>query len=224
MSPLTFAVGDVHGCLEKLQRVVEACEARAAGRSARFVFLGDYIDRGPDSRGVVEFLMCRQLAQPDAVVCIRGNHEQLALDAHADERAMPMWLRNNGATTLSNYGRTGGRISPAHLVWLAALPLWHDDGQRFFVHAGVDLKVPLHEQAPEVMLWMREPFLSRSDEVDCGRFVVHGHTPQKSGKPDLRRHRVNLDTGAVMGGPLTAAVFDDVGAEPLGFVTDRDPV
>jgi serine/threonine protein phosphatase 1 len=84
--------------------------------------------------------------------------------------------------------------------------------------------MPLHEQDPEVMLWMREPFLSRSDEVDCGRFVVHGHTPQKSGKPDLRRHRVNLDTGAVMGGPLTAAVFDDVGAEPLGFVTDRDPV
>jgi len=222
MPSLTFAVGDVHGCLDKLQRVVEACEARAAGRPARFVFLGDYIDRGPDSRGVVELLMQRQLAQPDMVVCLRGNHEQLALDAHADERAMPAWLRNNGATTQSNYWRTGGRISPAHLVWLAALPLCHDDGLRFFVHAGVDLEVPLHEQDPEVMLWMREPFLSRSDEVDCGRFIVHGHTPQKSGRPDLRRHRLNLDTAAVMGGPLTAAAFDDGIAEPLGFLTDRD--
>jgi serine/threonine protein phosphatase 1 len=222
MPPLTFAVGDVHGCLEKLQRLVEACEAHAGGRPARFVFLGDYIDRGPDSRGVIEFLVRRQQAQPDAVVCLRGNHEQLALDAHADQRAMPAWLRNNGATTQRNYWRTGGRISPAHLVWLAALPLCHDDRLRFFVHAGVDLDVPLHEQEPDVMLWMREPFLSRSDEVDCGRFIVHGHTPQKSGTPDLRPHRVNLDTAAVMGGPLTAGVFDDVTAPPLGFVTDRD--
>jgi serine/threonine protein phosphatase 1 len=222
MSPLTFAVGDVHGCLEKLQRLVEACEAHAGGRPAHFVFLGDYIDRGPDSRAVIEFLMRRQQAQPDAVVCLRGNHEQLALDAHADQRAMPAWLRNNGATTQRNYWRTGGRISPAHLVWLAALPLCHDDGLRFFVHAGVDLDVPLHEQEPDVMLWTREPFLSWSDEVDCGRFIVHGHTPQKSGRPDLRPHRVNLDTAAVMGGPLTAGVFDDVTAPPLGFVTDRD--
>jgi serine/threonine protein phosphatase 1 len=222
MSPLTFAVGDVHGCLEKLQRLVEACEAHAGGRPARFVFLGDYIDRGPDSRGVIEFLMRRQQAQPGSDVCLRGNHEQLALDAHADQRAMPAWLGNNGATTQRNYWRTGGRISPAHLAWLAALPLCHDDGLRFFVHAGVDLDLPLHEQEPDVMLWMREPFLSRSDEVDCSRFVVHGHTPQKSGRPDLRPHRVNLDTAAVMGGPLTAGVFDDISAPPLGFVTDRD--
>jgi serine/threonine protein phosphatase 1 len=224
MSPLTFAVGDVHGCLEQLHRVVEACDARAGGRPARFVFLGDYIDRGPDSRGVIDFLMRWQMAKPDAVVCLRGNHEQLALDAHADERAMPDWLRNSAADTLRSYRRSGGRISPAHLVWLAALPLCHDDGLRFFVHAGVDLKVPLNEQGADVMLWMREPFLSRSDEVDCGRFIVHGHTPQKSGKPDLRAHRVNLDTGAVMGGPLTAGVFDDLSAEPLGFVTDRSAV
>jgi serine/threonine protein phosphatase 1 len=222
ISPLTFAVGDIHGCLDKLERVVEACEAYAGGRRVRFVFLGDYIDRGPDSRGVVEFLLRRQQAQPDAVVCLRGNHEQLALDAHADARAMPDWLRNSAADTQRSYRRSGGRISPAHLVWLAALPLCHDDGLRFFVHAGVDLAVPLDRQEAEVMLWMREPFLTRSDRVDCGRFVVHGHTPQRSGVPDLRRHRVNLDTAAVIGGPLTAAAFDDSRAEPLGFLTDRE--
>jgi serine/threonine protein phosphatase 1 len=222
-SPLTFAVGDVHGCLDKLERVVAACDAYAAGRPARFVFLGDYIDRGPDSRGVVDFLIRRQqAAPPGAVVCLRGNHEQLALDAHADPRAMPDWLRNSAADTIRSYGRPDGLISPAHLMWLAALPLCHDDGLRFFVHAGVDLNVPLDRQDYEVMLWMREPFLSRSDEVDCGRFVVHGHTPQKSGRPDLRKHRLNLDTAAVLGGPLTAAAFDDSRAEPLGFVTDRD--
>jgi serine/threonine protein phosphatase 1 len=214
-SPLTFAVGDIHGCLDKLERLVAVCETHAGGRPARFVFLGDYVDRGPDSRGVVEFLMRRQRAQPDAVICLKGNHEQLAIDAHDSDRAVPLWLANSGAITLESYG--SGRISPAHLAWLRALPLCHDDGMRFFVHAGVDLEKPLERQLPEVMLWIREPFFAASDEVDCGRFIVHGHTPRRDGKPELRKHRVNLDTGAVIGGPLTAATFDDAQAPPLRF-------
>jgi serine/threonine protein phosphatase 1 len=141
--------------------------------------------------------------------------------AHDSDRAMPLWLQNSGATTQRSYGRTDGRISDAHLAWLRALPLCHDDGLRFFVHAGVDLGRPLDRQSPEVMLWMREPFLTDCDQVDSGRFFVHGHTPLKSGKPELCKRRVNLDTAAVMGGPLTAAAFDDTRAEPLGFLTDR---
>src|SRR5262245_22742088 len=216
---LTFAVGDIHGCLDKLQRLMAACEAHAGALRARYVFLGDYIDRGQQSRAVIEFLMERQAAQPGTIVCLRGNHEQMAIDAHASDRAVPLWLANNGASTLRNYG--GGRISPEHLAWLAALPFRHDDGLRFFVHAGVDLDVPLSAQEPEVMLWMREPFLTYCDKVDCGRFIVHGHTPLRTGTPDLRRRRLNLDTAAVMGGPLSAAVFDDAQAQPLGFLTDR---
>jgi serine/threonine protein phosphatase 1 len=157
--------------------------------------------------------------RPGTIVCLRGNHEQMAIDAHASDRAMPLWLANNGATTLRNYG--GDRISDEHLVWLEALPFCHDDGLRFFVHAGIDLAVPLADQEPEVMLWMREPFLSHCDEVDCGRFIVHGHTPLRTGAPDLRRRRLNLDTAAVMGGPLSAAVFDDTQTQPLGFLSDR---
>jgi serine/threonine protein phosphatase 1 len=220
MSSLTFAIGDIHGCLDKLQRLLAACAARAAGAPARFVFLGDYIDRGPDSRAVIELLMARQRAAPADVVCIMGNHEHMAIAAHDDERAQPLWLRNNAADTLRNYPETPGRIADAHLAWLRALPYCHDDGRRFFVHAGVDLDVPLDRQSPETMVWMREPFLSRCDEVDCGRFIVHGHTPQRDGRPDLRRRRVNLDTAAVIGGPLTAGVFDDTRAEPVGFLTD----
>jgi serine/threonine protein phosphatase 1 len=220
MPPITFAIGDVHGCLDKLERLLKACEAHAGGRPARFVFLGDYIDRGPDSRGVVELLMRRQAAQPGAVVCLRGNHEQMAIMAHADARAMPLWLENSGATTQRNYRRSGGRIEDAHLAWLAALPFCHDDGLRFFVHAGVDLSVPLGQQPGEVMLWMREPFLSECDDVDLGRLIVHGHTPMRTGLPDLRKRRLNLDTAAVLGGPLTAAAFDDTRREPLGFLTD----
>ena len=129
-----------------------------------------------------------------------------------------MRMRARAQCTLRNYD--GRRISPEHLAWLEALPFCHDDGLRFFVHAGIDLTVPLAAQAPEVMVWMREPFLSECDAVDCGRFIVHGHTPLPAGIPDLRRRRVNLDTAAVMGGPLTAAVFDDTQAPPLGFLTD----
>jgi Calcineurin-like phosphoesterase len=217
-SPLTFAVGDIHGCLDKLQRLLAACEIHAGARPARYVFLGDYIDRGPQSRGVVELLIQRQAARPGTIVCLRGNHEQMAIDAHGSDRAVPLWLANNGASTLRNYG---GPISQEHLAWLAALPFCHDDGLRFFVHAGIDLAVPLAEQQPEVMLWMREPFLSECDEVDCGRFIVHGHTPLPTGTPDLRHRRLNLDTAAVMGGPLSAAVFDDTQAQPLGFLTDE---
>jgi serine/threonine protein phosphatase 1 len=222
MSSITFAIGDVHGCRDKLERLLAACEAQAAGRPARYVFLGDYIDRGPDSRGVIELLMRRQQAQPGAIVCLRGNHEQMAIAAQADARAMPLWLANSGASTQRNYPETGGRIADAHLAWLAALPYCHDDGLRFFVHAGVDLSVPLAAQEDEVMLWMREPFLSHCDAVDMGRFIVHGHTPVRDGRPDLRRRRLNLDTAAVLGGPLTAAAFDDSLAAPLGFLTDQD--
>jgi calcineurin-like phosphoesterase family protein len=220
MASLTFAIGDIHGCLDKLERLIAACEAHADGRPARWVFLGDYVDRGPDSRGVIELLMRRQQAQPGRVVCLRGNHEQMAIQAHADLRAMPLWLANSGATTQRNYPETKGRIADAHLAWLAALPFCHDDGLRFFVHAGIDLAEPLDRQDNDVMLWMREPFLSECDEVDCGRFIVHGHTPLKGGRPDLRRRRLNLDTAAVLGGPLTAAAFDDTRAEPLAFLTD----
>ena len=217
-SPLTFAVGDIHGCLDKLNRVIAACEAHAGGRPACYVFVGDYIDRGPQSRGVIDLLMRKQAAQPGTIVCLRGNHEQMAIEAHASERAVPLWLANNALSTLRNYG--GDRISPEHLAWLEALPFCHDDGLRFFVHAGVDLDVPLDQQEPEVMLWMREPFLTHCDEVDCGRFIVHGHTPLRTGAPDLRRRRLNLDTAAVMGGPLSAAAFDDTQAPPLAFLTD----
>ena len=223
MSAMTFAVGDIHGCLDKLRRLVQTCEARAGAAPARYVFLGDYIDRGPHSRGVVEFLMRRlQAAPPGSVICLKGNHEQMAIMAHDDDRDMLLWLHNSGATTQRSYWRSGGRIPQAHLAWLRALPLCHDDGLRFFVHAGVDLSVPLDKQSDETMLWMREPFLSTCDSVDCGRFFVHGHTPRRDGAPELCRRRVNLDTAAVMGGPLTAAVFDATRPQPLGFVTDQE--
>ena len=216
----TYALSDIHGCLDKLQRLVARCEADARGETAKFMFLGDYIDRGPDSRGVIEFVMAMQARHPDDVVCLIGNHEDMALNAIDDPAEIAQWVvYNSGDKTLVSYGVTHPSELPAdHVAWLRALRTHHDDGRRFFVHAGIDPARPLDRQDRHDMLWMREPFLS--DTRDFGRFVVHGHTPLRGGQPDLRSNRVNIDTAAVLGGPLTAAVFEDGRTEPAGFLQE----
>lgn len=213
----TYAIGDIHGSLDKLRRLLTRCEQDAEGTGAAFVFLGDYIDRGEDSRGVIEALMTLQAQVGDAATFLMGNHEALALDAIDDESRAAAWLMNNGEATLRSYGvRRPSNVPADHVAWLRALKFFHDDGRRFYVHAGIDPRKPLDAQDPFDLIWIREPFLS--DTRDYGRLVVHGHTPVKSGQPDLRPNRLNLDTGAVYGRALTAAVFADAQTMPIGFL------
>ena len=113
-------------------------------------------------------------------------------------------------------------LPPQHFDWIAALPLAFDDGRRTFVHAGVDPARPLDRQSEHDLVWIREPFLSSAR--DYGRLIVHGHTPLTSGFPDVRPNRLNIDTAAVYGGPLTAAVFTDDATGPVAFLTDRGPM
>ena len=214
---LTFAIGDVHGCLDKLTRLLDRCRHHGGDRPHRWVFVGDYVDRGPDSRGVVEMLLRLQRKAPKQVICLRGNHEAMMLEAaHTNEE--DLWLLNGGGETLASYGARGALdMPPAHLDWVAALPLSFDDGRRLFVHAGVNPFLPLDRQVERDILWIREPFLS--SDRDFGRLIVHGHTPLSTGVPDLRANRLNIDTAAVFGGPLTAAVFDDQRTEPVAFLS-----
>ena len=215
---LAYAIGDVHGCLDKLVRLLARCREHAGDRPSRLVFVGDYLDRGPNSRGVIETLMKLQRKEPTRVICLRGNHEAMMLEA-AHTGDDDMWLLNGGGCTLGSYGiAQAPDMPPAHLDWVAALPLTFDDGRRLFVHAGVNPRVPLDRQAEQDLLWIREPFLS--SRSDYGRLIVHGHTPLHTGVPDLRRNRLNIDTAAVFGGPLTAAVFEDARREPVAFITD----
>ncbi|WP_247567536.1 metallophosphoesterase family protein [Bradyrhizobium sp. 151] len=214
----TYAIGDVHGCLDQLQRLVELCEQDAGEGQSKLVFLGDYIDRGPDSRGVIEFLMDLQKWSPDEIICLRGNHEDLLLAALEGQDAEQSWLLNGGYATLRSYGAACATDIPMpHIAWLRSLPLFHDDRKRFFVHAGVHPDRPLDQQRTRDLLWIKEPFLS-SEKV-LGRFIVHGHTPLKSGRPEVRINRVNIDTGAVFGRTLTSAVFDSRGAPPSRFLS-----
>lgn len=217
---VTFAVGDIHGCLSKLVRLLDRCHRHAQDRPQRFVFLGDYVDRGPDSRGVIETLRAAQRTGRHEVICLRGNHEALMLAAVRDGDFDP-WLANGAEHTLASYGVNDPRRLPVeHVDWVASLPFSFDDGRRFFVHAGVNPDIPLNHQRQDDQIWIREPFLSCAQNY--GRLIVHGHTPLWSGIPDLKPNRLNLDTAAVMGGPLTAAVFAADRTGPVAFLTDRE--
>jgi serine/threonine protein phosphatase 1 len=216
-SPRTYAVGDVHGRLDLLLRAIQAISDHVGEGSFRVVFLGDYVDRGPDSRGVIEFLMALQRRW--AVVCLKGNHEELMLQAITDpaNRRLERWLEYGGKETLMSYGLgrnddLAAKLPQAHLRWMAGLPSTTGDKHRIFVHAGLLPGTPAHRQKEETLLWIRERFL----EALPGEFeahVVHGHTPVWEGKPDpaepeLLEHRTNIDTGAFATGVLTVAVFD----------------
>ena len=214
---LTYAIGDIHGCLDKLRSLLLRCEKHADGRSLALVFVGDYIDRGPQSSAVIDCLIDLKAQHGERVVALMGNHEAMALAAIDGSGPTRLWLAQGGVATLKSYGIAEARELPrGHVDWLRALPLSYDDGRRFFVHAGVNPATPLKAQDDFDLLWIREPFLSHRG--DYGRLIVHGHAPLLDGVPDLHGNRLNLDTGAVFGGPLTAAVFDDGQTEPIGFL------
>jgi serine/threonine protein phosphatase 1 len=216
---VTYAIGDVHGALHKLQRLYARCEDHAEGRPHRYVFLGDYIDRGSHSADVIRFLIALQAEMPGNVVALTGNHEALLLDIiDGEDVSVEDWLwQGGGAATLQSYGvEKASELPRDHIDWLRTLPLTYDDGRRFFVHAGVNPQMPLDAQDAYDLIWIREPFLSSTR--DYGRLIVHGHTPLDGDAPDLRDNRLNLDTGAVFGGPLTAAVFSDDATPPLTFI------
>jgi serine/threonine protein phosphatase 1 len=213
---LTFAIGDVHGCITKLDALMQRCKEYAGSRPHQFVMLGDYIDRGPDSRSVVGRLrtLCEQ--RPDGIVCLKGNHEDLLLSAVERPSEFTFWIDNGGDTTLKSYEASTVTGLPADdIEWIRNLPLFHDDGLRFFVHAGIDPAVPLDQQSQHTMLWTRKRY---PETLDPGRFIVHGHTPLHSERPEQHPYRLNLDTGAVYGGPLSAAAFTAEQAAPIALL------
>ena len=215
---LTFAIGDVHGCRDLLVALLADIDREADGRDRRIVCLGDYVDRGPDSAGVLALLRDRQAAAPQGrFVCLKGNHEELLLASSTRPDMLSLWLRNGGDATLASFGVASPERLPGEVVdWIARCPTSFDDGRRLFVHAGLNPAFDLRSQSDEDRLWIREAFLSV--EHDFGRYVVHGHTPRRDGRPELRRWRVNIDTAAVYGGRLTAAVFEDGDDRPAGFL------
>jgi serine/threonine protein phosphatase 1 len=216
---LTYAIGDIHGCSDLLVQLLRDIRDHAAGRPYRLVFLGDYIDRGPDSAAVINTLVELQEESPETVTCLMGSHEYVLIMAAAnlnkDGHWARVWYENGGLATAQSYGKVRPQeVPPDVLFWVTNLPTIFEDERRIYVHAGLDPRIPLAAQTVEVKLWIRDPFLT--EDHDFGKHVVHGHTPTKV--PDVRRHRTNLNTGAGYGGMLTAGIFTDEQDAPVGFL------
>jgi len=194
-----LAVGDIHGCLDRLQRLQEEVLPELPPQT-RLVLLGDYIDRGPDSAGVLEALLKLRQDRPETVFLL-GNHESLLLGALTGHRR-ELWLLNGGLETLESYGLDAGQLGDlpeAHLEFMRSLALYWQSDEHIFVHAGLRPGLPLEEQSERDLLWIREEFFL--SDYDFGKTVVFGHTPFP--QPLVRPGRVGIDTGAVYGGRLT---------------------
>ena len=216
------AIGDVHGeaaRLRALHRAILDHHRYAAPRTRlKIVHLGDYVDRGSDSKGVIETLMEIEENPAIDVVNLMGNHEEMLLEWHdadcpGDDH---VWLSNGGETTLCSYtDQSIDGLPESHIAWLRDLPTIHYDEQArlIFVHAGLD-PATFPDDNPARYLWTRSRRFFDVDQWENpalkGWCVVHGHTPTHNNEPEIAGtppKRINLDTGAVFGGPLTAAVF-----------------
>jgi serine/threonine protein phosphatase 1 len=234
-----YAVGDIHGRADLLEALLTRIVAHA-GRYPDFrkvlVTLGDYVDRGPDSRGVVD----RLLSPPPGfeTVHLMGNHEDLMLRFLSQPADGGVWFQNGGGATMESYGVALGEwdierakplrdalaaaLPPAHLAFLRGLAPQHVEGDYFFAHAGVRPGVPLNRQDQDDLMWIREEFL-RSTR-DHGKVVVHGHSvafkPEEYPSPE-RPSRIGIDTGAYATGRLTCLAL--VGALRSWLYTEPDP-
>lgn len=192
--PRLLAIGDIHGCLDRLQNLLTQVDPQPQDQ---LVFLGDYVDRGPDSCGVIDFLIVLAEKFPTTIF-LRGNHEQMFLDFLTADLGYG-FLINGGQDTIDSYERRRSFPPPReHLDFLNNLQLYWETDEYIFVHAGLRPGIALQEQSSNDCLWIRREFMESS--YDWGKTVVFGHTPQS--EPLLTESRIGLDTGAVYGGRL----------------------
>ncbi len=212
-----YAIGDIHGRADLLRTLLDKIQddaARAPDGERRIVFLGDYVDRGPNSKGVIDTLLAGP--PPGFSAChLSGNHEHMLLKFLDRPESGSHWLWNGGMETLRSYGvdfesdlpalrdRLAAALPKSHHDLLRALRMYEEIGDYAFVHAGVRPGVAIADQDLEDLLWIRDEFLT--SDADFGKVVVHGHTPTR--QPVLAANRIGLDTGAFSSGRLSAVVL-----------------
>ncbi|UGV26085.1 serine/threonine protein phosphatase [Rhodopseudomonas boonkerdii] len=203
--PLTYVIPDLHGRSDLLDRALARIDAHAAGNALTLVVLGDYVDKGPDSRGVIARL---RAAMPPLwrTAMLKGNHDALMAAALRGDIAMDDWMAKGGDTALASYGGDAAEVPVHDIAWLDGRPLFYEDTHRVYVHAGVDPLLPLRQQEASVLLTKR--YADDDDSGLGGKHVVHGHDRRRDG-PLLLAHRSNLDTSAWTTGRLVIGVFDD---------------
>ena len=227
-----YAIGDVHGRADLVGARIAEIESdltRDPPGDYRIILLGDYVDRGPASRKVIDILIAAQGRHGERLVLLKGNHEELFLEAIADVNSAPAgdWVLNGGMETLESYfgknwsanlparGSIENLFPPEHVRFLKDLRLSHRLGDFLFVHAGIDPQLPWNEQErdPEILLWIRSKFLDWPDPLPV--VVVHGHTPQ--GRIEHKINRLNIDTRAYRSGNLSCVRMENDGYQLLGM-------
>jgi serine/threonine protein phosphatase 1 len=217
---LTYAIPDLHGRFDLLRDALEKIEQHAAGSAGTIVALGDYVNKGPESRPVVA-RMRAGMPKGWQLIPLKGNHDAMMVEALRDPSQMQAWIAKGGDATIASYGGDPSAIPGDDVAWLDGLPLLHVDANRIFVHAGLDPALPLDAQPVHTLLWKRYP---KGDKQGFGgRHVVHGHHSVADG-PELYEGRTNLDTLAWRTGRLVTGVFDDARpGGPVDFVVVKGP-
>lgn len=213
-----YAVGDIHGrrdLLDEMDAMIVADSMIEPPDAVTVVYLGDYIDKGPDSAAVID---CLAGPHPGGfeTVCLIGNHDHFMVRFLAGDENLDHWLSNGGREALASYGvpwalgpdralaELRAALPPEHRAFLDGLRLSHRIGNVVFAHAGIDPRRPLNAQTPKDLMWIRDPFLDWPAPMDV--VIVHGHTPRPT--PEVAHHRVGVDTLAWQSGTLTAAVLE----------------
>ena len=214
-----YAIGDIHGHLDLLERLMDQLQPDLA--RDRLVFMGDYIDRGLHPKGVVDYVLrLQRQAPPDHVICLKGNHEAMFLN-YLQGRDIDLFLYNGGKSTLRDYWGADWEaqeelvLPPDHRRFLEELRLYYETEAYIFVHGGLKPGVPLAEQGEEDLLWIRGDFIASRE--DFGKRVIFGHTPFR--QPLLMPNKIGIDTGAAYGNKLTCLRLP---REEFIFI-DRDP-
>jgi len=198
-----FAIGDIHGCFDHLTELMASLEID--DQNDTLIFIGDYIDRGPSSRRVVDYLLDLS-GKFKKVVYLRGNHEQMLL-RYLEGLDTEMYLYNGGTSTLLSYGLTRQssarealeKIPSEHLCFFESLLPFYETEDYIFVHAGLKPGIKLAEQEIHDLLWIRQDFID--SDFNFGKRVIFGHTPRF--RPLIAPNKIGIDTGAVLGGRLT---------------------
>lgn len=202
-----FAIGDIHGCMDKLGMLIDLLDFADARDT--LVFIGDYIDRGPHSFEVVEYLI-RLKKRHQNIVFLKGNHEDMLVKYLSGVDRFT-YLANGGRQTLDSYLKQDRKpktfpIPDSHLEFFKSLVLFFETDQYIFVHAGLKKKIPLNLQNTEDLLWIRNEFIQ--SDYDFGKQVVFGHTPFP--KPLVLPNKIGIDTGAVYGNKLTCVQLPEL--------------
>ena len=206
-----IAIGDIHGCARSLKALMVKLKAEQKLTGRTLVFVGDYIDRGPDSKGVIDFLL--QFSEDQNCIFLRGNHEQMMIDAF-EEGDFHLWLMNGGRTTLESYGNESGDVPESHKAFIGKTEFYFETDSYFMVHAGAHPGKRLQElktlpHAKEYYLWNRDHM--NADETPWEKKVVFGHTPVQ--EVIHSEDRIGIDTGCVYQrsgmGKLTAVLLPE---------------